>query len=425
MSTITLARELHDRRLRAVDEFRALIRGVESRKRGVWSAEDEQKSDRLNTDIDTLGKRIDELLQIQQINHDLDEQRARFEKVVRPDGDGRRYDDEFPDGLVAAALRGEGPKVFEADFRRLKHTIEPDGRLTVETRDLSKLTDAAGKFTVPQDFLEELFRHLVENAGVRAAGARQITTDTGQDMPVPKTTTHGAAAAVAENAPIPESDPAFGRATLGAWKFGMLIQVSNELATDSGIGLDSYLAEAAGSNLGLASGNEYVLGDGTTEPDGVAVSPSVGKTGATGQTLTVIGDDLIDLFHSIVTGYRTAASWLMRDASLAVVRKIKTGESGSVQYLWQPGLVAGAPDTILGRPVITDPSMPAMAANAYSILFGDFARHYVIRDVVGVRFERSDDYAFATDQITFRALLRTDGKRVDLNAVKAYRNSAT
>jgi HK97 family phage major capsid protein len=75
--------------------------------------------------------------------------------------------------------------------------------------------------------------------------------------------------------------------------------------------------------------------------------------------------------------------------------------------------------------VFTDPNMPAMAANAYSILFGDFARHYVIRDVVGVRFERSDDYAFATDQITFRALLRTDGERVDLNAVKAYRNSAT
>jgi HK97 family phage major capsid protein len=151
----------------------------------------------------------------------------------------------------------------------------------------------------------------------------------------------------------------------------------------------------------------------------------VGKTGATGQTATVLADDLIDLFHSVVTGYRASGSWLMRDATLASIRKIKTGESGSVQYLWQPGLQAGAPDTILGRPVVTAPSMPTMAANAYSILFGDFSRHYVVRDVQGVRFERSDDYAFATDQITFRALLRTDGKRVDLTAVKAYRNSAT
>ena len=66
-----------------------------------------------------------------------------------------------------------------------------------------------------------------------------------------------------------------------------------------------------------------------------------------------------------------------------------------------------------------------MAINAYSILFGDFARHYVIRDVVGIRFEASADYAFNTDQVTFRALLRTDGKRVDLTAVKAYRNGAS
>lgn len=63
---------------------------------------------------------------------------------------------------------------------------------------------------------------------------------------------------------------------------------------------------------------------------------------------------------------------------------------------------------------LTDPNMPAMAANAYSILFGNFARHYVTRDLVGIRFEASADYAFASDQVTFRALLRTDGKRVGL-----------
>jgi HK97 family phage major capsid protein len=230
---------------------------------------------------------------------------------------------------------------------------------------------------------------------------------------------------VAEAGPIAESDAAFGQATLSAYKYGQLIEVSNELATDTGIGRDRYLAESAGTNLGLASGAHFVLGTNSGQPDGVAIAPVVGKTGATGQTLTVIGDDLIDVFHSIVTGYRRNGSWLMRDSSLAVIRKIKTGESGSVQYLWQPGLTAGAPDTILGRPVFTDPNMPAMAANAYSILFGDFARHYVIRDVVGVRFERSLDFRFANDLIAFRALLRTDGERVDLNAVKAYRNAAS
>jgi HK97 family phage major capsid protein len=115
----------------------------------------------------------------------------------------------------------------------------------------------------------------------------------------------------------------------------------------------------------------------------------------------------------------------MRDATLAFIRKIKAETTDVNQYPWQPGLQAGAPDTILGRPVVTDPSMPARAANAYSILFGDFSKHYVIRDVQGVRFQRSGDHAFGNDLITFRALLRTDGTRVDLNAVRACRNATS
>ncbi len=420
-STSHLAADLHHRRMQAVEQLRSLVTAASTRQNGVFSGEQERQYTALNADIDILGNRIDELISLEKRNHELDTQREKFARILHSDD----FDRGPKRSIVLDALRGEGPKVFSADFRHLSHKVEPDGRLTIESWDLSKASNAAGAFTVPADFLEELFRHLVENSGIRAAGARQLTTDDGRSMPIPKTLTHGGAAAVAENNPIAESDPTFGQAVLTAWKFGQLIQVSNELAVDTGVDLDGYLADSAGSNLGLASGAEYILGDGTTEPDGVAVSPSVGVTGAAGTGLTVKGDDLIDLYHSIVSGYRNVSSWLMRDVTLAFIRKIKTGVASSVEYLWQPGLAAGAPDTILGRPIFTDPAMPAMAINAYSILFGDFARHYVIRDVVGVRFEVSQDYAFNTDQITFRALLRTDGKRVDLTAVKAYRNGAS
>jgi HK97 family phage major capsid protein len=120
----------------------------------------------------------------------------------------------------------------------------------------------------------------------------------------------------------------------------------------------------------------------------------------------------------------------MADTSAAVIRKIRdgTGGSGLGNFLWQPGLVAGAPDTILGRPVVTDPNMPVMAANAYSIAFGDFSEFFTIRDVNAVRFERSDDFAFSSDLVTFRATLRTDSKQVvngANGALKFYRNSAT
>jgi HK97 family phage major capsid protein len=173
-----------------------------------------------------------------------------------------------------------------------------------------------------------------------------------------------------------------------------------------------------------------VTGTGTSQPQGVANSPTVGKTGTTGQTLTVTGGDLIDLYHSVVSAYRRNGTWLMNDLSLAIVRKIRddTGGTGLGNFLWQPGLSAGAPDLLLGRPVVTDPNVAVMAANAYSIAFGDFSLFYTIRDVDGVRFERSDDFAFANDLVSFRAIIRTDGRQVvngSASAVKFYRNSAT
>jgi HK97 family phage major capsid protein len=427
-TTAALIRDLHDKRVRAVEGMRSVYTAAEHRQKGVLSGEQTRQVEQWDAEAESLGHRIDELIQIEKTNVETDEQRERFEKIVRPDGFERSRDNDFPNGIVAAALAGEGPRSFYADFRNLKHSFEADGRLKIESWDLGvgvPNATTAGGYTVPQDFLEELFTHLVEATGVRAAGSRQITTTDGRSLPVPKTTSHGSAALVAEGGTIAENDPAFGQATLSAYKFGQLIQISTELAQDTGISLDSYLAESAGRNLGLASGGYFVTGTNSAQPDGVAIAPVVGKTGASGQTLSVIADDLVDVFHSIVTGYRANGTWLMRDGTVASIRKIKTGITNDTTYVWQPGLTAGAPDTILGRPVITDPNMPAMAANAYSILFGDFSKHYVIRDVVGVRFERSDDYAFGNDLITYRALLRTDGERVDLNAVKAYRNSAT
>ena len=192
----------------------------------------------------------------------------------------------------------------------------------------------------------------------------------------------------------------------------------------------SYIARAAGLALGTVTGTYYVTGTGTSQPQGVAASGQVGVTGATGQTLTVTGANLIDLYHSVISGYRRNGTWLMNDLSLAIIRKIRddTGGAGLGNFLWQPGLSAGAPDLLLGRPVVTDPNVAVMAANALSIAFGDFSLYYTIRDVDGVRFERSDDFAFGNDLVSFRAIIRSDGKQVvngANGAVKFYKNSAT
>jgi HK97 family phage major capsid protein len=108
--------------------------------------------------------------------------------------------------------------------------------------------------------------------------------------------------------------------------------------------------------------------------------------------------------------YAKNGEWLMRRATVGKVRKVKDSNG---QYLWQPALTAGEPDTLLGRPIVQDPNVPAAGTSATSVAFGDFSA-YKIRDVGSLRFERSDEFAFQNDLVTYRAIIRTDGDLLDL-----------
>jgi HK97 family phage major capsid protein len=136
-------------------------------------------------------------------------------------------------------------------------------------------------------------------------------------------------------------------------------------------------------------------------------------------------DDLVDLYHSLDPAYRAGASWMMNDATVKAIRKLKTGVSGDNTFIWQAGLTAGAPDTILGHPVVVSPEMPVMAASAKAILFGNLKR-FRIRDVRGIRIVRMDERYADYDQVGFVSFLRTDSDLVaPSSAIKHYANSAT
>jgi HK97 family phage major capsid protein len=229
---------------------------------------------------------------------------------------------------------------------------------------------------------------------------------------------------VAEGDPITESEPVFGQVELGAYKYGALIQISRELLDDTGVDLEGYLAMQAGRALGNAFGAHAITGSGTNQPNGVVTGATLGKTGATGVSGAFSSDDLIDLFFSVIAPYRKspAATWMMADSSIANARKLKDTTG---QYIWQPGLQAGVPDTILGKPVLTEPNIASVATSAKSVVFGDMSQYFV-RLAGGIRFERSDDFAFDTDLVTFRALMRADGALVDLTgAVKYFAGGAS
>ena len=167
-----------------------------------------------------------------------------------------------------------------------------------------------------------------------------------------------------------------------------------------------------------------MTGTGSSQPAGIVTNATLGVTGGTTVSGAFTADNLIDLYHSVIAPYRRSPScaWLMRDATLASLRKLKDTTN---QYLWQPGLTLGAPDTLLGKPVYTDPNVAAVALSAKSVLFGDISRYFV-RLAGGVRFERSDDYAFGNDLVSFRCLVRGDGLLVDqTGAVKYFQGGAS
>ena len=300
-STAELIQDLYERRMKAVEELHATVEEVEAAG-GTWTAEDQQKQERINGDIDALGNRVDNLIQMSKQGAELDEQRKRFEKIVRPDGNGSQPDEEeerMRNFVRAASPLAEtwAPKVIELkitdDVKRAVRLARRHGMSVSdpEFRDLSKLTDAAGKYTVPAGFVAQLYEHLVERAAVRQTRAGVLTTASGETLLVPRTTTHGTdAAIIAEAGAITEADPAFGQVSLTAFKYGKLVQVSSELATDTAIDLLGYVARAAGLSLGQGSGTHFVTGTGTaggggTQPEGVMTNITAGKTMPTGNTL--------------------------------------------------------------------------------------------------------------------------------------------
>ncbi len=408
-----VVKRLRERRQQVWEQAKAIADRAADEQRN-FSGEEEGQWQQLNAELDALDSRIKNVLDGEQRAKDTEDAYARLQGQPQA-ASGHKTPDNGAAQQIRAMLLGEAgaPRGVE---------VRPDGPVNV--RSLTKLTGAAGANTVPTNFYDQLLQNLIETSAILRAGVRVLNTAGGETIQVPRTTAHSTAAIVAEGAGIGVSDPTFGQASLGAYKYGVMVQVSRELVDDTGIDLQAYLAEETGRALGNAIGAHFVVGTGTSQPRGIVTDSTLGVTGGGGVGGVFTGDDLIRLFYSVIDPYRnsTNSAWLVKDASMATLRLLKDTTG---QYLFQPSLQAGTPETLLGKPIFTDPNMPGVALGAKSVLFGDFSRYFV-RLAGGVRFERSDEYAFNTDLITYRALLRGDGALMDTSgAVKHFAGAAT
>ena len=412
MSTNPLIQRLVERRQNAWSQAQEILSRADDETRGL-TGEEESAWQSANADLDALDQRIKSLVDA--------EQRAADTAAAMS-------------AIEATPAERQAPAAVDSDATAMRYFQGAEGRHfearagrrmgTEEFRTLSKLTAGAGANTVKTSFYDRLIAHMIEVSGILKAGPTVLQTSTGEQIQVPKTTAHSTAALVAEAGTISASDPAFGQVPLDAYKYAFLTQVSNELLNDTSVDLLGYLAMQAGRALGNALGAALITGTGSSQPNGVVTAATSAVTGGTGVSGAFTYDNLVDLYFSVIAPYRDSAScgWLLKDSSLATARKIKDSQN---RPLWEPSLVAGTPDTLLGKPVWTDPNVAAVALNAKSVLFGDFSQYFV-RLVDGIRFERSDDYAFNTDLVTYRAILRGDGDLVDTTgAVKYFTGAAS
>jgi HK97 family phage major capsid protein len=424
-----LAKSLHEDEQAVWAKIQNLAKSASSEKRSF--TDDEQRSfDAMHEDLDKIDSRLKQILEDEKRTAATDELYAGLESRTANPGMHRQLN-KFEEELRAFA-RGEVRTidVIPSESRIMQRL--GSGR-PVSPHEVRVLTDAympPGSFSnqgnagiVPIDFYDQLLSYLIEVSGVMQTGPTVLNTAGGEPIQVPIVQQHtGLTSAgsqvqvsAAQAATLATADPGFGQKTLTANKFGILIQVARELIDDSGVNLLGYLAMSSGRAIGNALGNALVNG-GQGISGGILTAP-IAVTGGnssaypSGTNQTIGGpsySNLIDMEYSVIAPYRQSRScyWLAADQTMGSLRKL-TDTVG--RPLWEPSTVLGSPDLLLGKPLVADPFMPAYGIGNSSIVFGDFSQYFV-RMVGGVRFERSDDFAFGSDLVSFRAIIRADGQ---------------
>lgn len=276
---------------------------------------------------------------------------------------------------------------------------------------LSTTPDEDGGFLVPLEFEREIVKALDEENVIRRL-AKVVTTH--HERKIPVALGHSVAQWTTENSAYTESNPTFGQKQIDAYKLTDLCRVSVELLKDSTFDIEAYLRQEFARAFGIAEEEAFCIGNGTTQPTGIftANGGTVGVTAASATAITV--DEIISLVHALKAPYRKNAKFLMNDATVALLRKLKD-QNG--QYLWQPSVQAGTPDRLLGYEIYTSPYVPVAEAGALTIAFGDF-KNYWIGDRAGRTVQRLNELYATNGQIGYVATERVDGKVILPEAIQ-------
>jgi HK97 family phage major capsid protein len=268
--------------------------------------------------------------------------------------------------------------------------------------------------TVGQSFYNRVFE-IAQLVGPMLSTSEVFNTTSGENLVIPTVTATSSAGSVAAGGTITESNPTFSSITLGAEKYGALVQAAAELVSDAGFNITDYIAQQLGTSIGLQANS--VL---TTKLSTAAGSVVTGGTGVSGAASY---ENLIDLVYGIADGARVlpGLGFMMAKTGIAAARKLKDGAGN---YIWTNSAVPGQPATLLGYPVYENPNVAAVGTGAKSVLFGHLPS-FKVRVAGGVRIDQSSDFAFSSDTVTYRGLIRLDGGLTHATHIGYFKGGAS
>ncbi len=335
---------------------------------------------------------------------------------------------QFPGGGKTAVeiAKAEHKAAFDKWFRK---GFEGDLRNLEVKASASTLSDPDGGFTVPEEVDKQIDRVAQSVSAMRRiCTVRSISTDTYKKLVGQGGATSGW---VAEKGTRAETDtPTLKEIAINTKEIYAMPAATQTLLDDSSVDIGAWLADEVSIEFNEKEAESFIKGNGVEQPKGLEAYTTVanasyawGKIGyiASGHASLLNNmDKLIDLQHALKSAYRNGASWLMNDNTLLVIRKFKDGDGN---YIWRPGLLEGAPDTLLGKPIEYDDNVADIGAGKYPIWYGNFKRAYLIIDRLGTRVLR-DPYS-SKPYVLFYTTKRVGGGIVMYEAIKTLKIAAS
>lgn len=358
-------------------------------KNGNLSAEDKETYSRMEAEIEELTNSIERQQRAERREQELS-------KPVNSPITGKPYKDE-PQGEVKTGRASDEYKkamltALRSNFRQVSNVLQEG-------------VDADGGYLVPEEYDHRLIDVLTEENIMRGI-ATKITTSGEHKINI--AATKPAAAWIEEGEALSFGDATFEQKILDAHKLHVAIKITEELLYDNAFGLENYIITEFGKALANAEEDAFLNGDGVGKPTGIFDKTKGGESIGT-LTVALKSDDILDLIYKLKRPYRKNASFIMNDATLAQIRKLKDNNG---QYLWQPSYQANEPDKILGYNIRTSAFAPTDA-----IAFGDY-KYYNIGDRGSRSFKQLNELFAGNGMIGYVAKERVDGLLILPEAVK-------